>query len=329
MALEARTYGEIQTVYTNIVNRLERTHVNSTIKDGSILLVSSFLKYYIRTPRVECHTKPTIPSLYSKFEYANEGKERLHDCHQFDELNVYIFRTDGLRDEESKCTENSIPRKGKCRKESCVLAHCDNIGDWYGNLNGTSIHTATKKIEYIMDPDNNIVFLPSQMALYLAFYHVESGYLFNMELAYQLDDTGRYSVLSYYMSRAAPLNPFYGPREIAHFILHTVTTILVIYECIKALSLLFSYIVQYIKDPDSHAIEISFEDFTFAAITCVACVVTLWSALLYFFFVIRSSNLTLDVTENYVCGGFFASNLFASWGLVFWILVFFGKLRFQ
>jgi hypothetical protein len=131
------------------------------------------------------------------------------------------------------------------------------------------------------------------------------------------------------MSRAAPLNPFYGPREIAHFILHTVTTILVIYEGRKALLLIYSYIVMYIKDPDSHAIEISFEDFTFAAITCGACSFTLFSAGCYFIFVIWNVNLTLDVTENFMCLYFAYSNLVASWGLVLWILVFFGKLRFQ
>ena len=83
------------------------------------------------------------------------------------------------------------------------------------------------------------------------------------------------------------------------------------------------------KDPDSHAIEISFEDFTFATITCVACGFTLSSALFFLHFVIITSHLTLDVVENEVVPLFTYSNLLASWALMFWILVFFGKLRFQ
>ena len=102
-----------------------------------------------------------------------------------------------------------------------------------------------------MDPDNNIVFPNWQISLYLGFYHVESGYIFNMELAYKLDDTGRYNILTYYMSRAAPLNPFFGPKETLHFILNIATTIFVIY-------------------------------------TCVACGITIVSAFLYFIFVIFS-----------------------------------------
>ena len=89
---------------------------------------------------------------------------------------------------------------------------CDNIGDWYGSLNGTSLDTVVQKTKYVMDPDNNIASRSKEYILQLCFYHPETGYIFIV--GYSMDNTGRFNVLSVAMSRAAP--PFFSAKSKPH-----------------------------------------------------------------------------------------------------------------
>ena len=190
-----------------------------------------------------------MPTAYSEFKYQNDNKEKLKGCPTY-ALSTYIYRTKGLRNEHAECSEEKEARRGKCREQECAAktpvlkkgvfgdfwtraSTCDDIGDWIGAVNGTTIKTAKAKLEYIMEPKNGIVFPAAYLNLYTDFYHPESGYFFNMELAYHIDETGRYHINYSAMSRATPLNPFHGLRQYCHFAIVIMTTIFCIYEFTK------------------------------------------------------------------------------------------------
>ena len=289
----------------------------------------SRVRLSLKIPGARCPIKTVMPPMYTNFKYANEGRESMHSCPS-SFVRIYLYRTPGLREEQREaCSKEITARKDKCMKTQCRYNSCDNIGDWYGSLNGTSLDTVVQKTKYVMDPDNNIASRSKEHILQLCFYHPETGYIFNMELGYSMDSTGRFNVLSVAMSRAAPLNPFFSAKEWVHFFLNIFTCIFVLYEGIKAWFTMQEYRKEEKEDRDGHTMVLSFEDYVFAFITAIASFISFCSTVAFSFYVFFNCNRNLESIESWLCFSFGAANITGSIALIFWILAFFGKLRFQ
>ena len=345
-ALDARTYGEVKDVYTKVISKLQSEEKNSTLKDGSLVMVSSFFKYDIKRPGAICGSPAKMPTAYSDFEYQHDNREKLEGC-PTQTVAVYIYRTKGLRDENAACVDDNEARRGKCREQECTTmsprirkdafgaslwegdSHCDDIGDWIGAMNGTTIKTAKAKLDYMMEPKNGIVFPNTNMNLYMAFYHPESGYFFNMELAYKLDETGRYQIKYASMSRAAPLNPFHGLRQQCHFAIVLITTMYCIYEFIKQLRFVYKVFRGEAQAKKRHYLTLTSEDLVFAWIIIIACAATFWSNGAYFLNVYIKMHFTLETVDPDICWLYTNHLLIGSTSIIIWLLVLFGKLRFH
>ena len=85
------------------------------------------------------------------------------------------------------------------------------------------------------------------------------------------------------------------------------------------------------KSRDGHRISmiLSFEDYMFALMTVIACFTTFASTCYFSFYVFFNSKRNLESIESWLCFSFGAANIIGSIALIFWIFVFFGKLRFQ
>eukprot|EP00942_MAST-04A_sp_MAST-4A-sp1_P013754 g13754.t1 len=317
LAFEPQLYEEVQGQFTKIINKLETEQINSTIKGGSLFLVSATLGY--RTQGSKCWepTSDGLPHLYSNFRYVKKK-----DCGGV-RLETFIFRTNGLRNESKKeCARYAFGLRNKCRNnaecnfkpnplaDEVLSASCDSIGDWNGTLNGTSINTASEKLKYLMEPENKIAYGSKNLRLYLEFYHPNTGYFFFMQLRYDSRD-GHYSIdEGNGEGFGAPLNPFFGSLENAQSTFTYMTLIFICLEICKSSLIVLTYIRRKIKCGNSIHFKHSDADCVFAILSLGACICTIIYCL------IQSYSTTLGIALGSVDRETVLGNMF---GLHSWL----------
>eukprot|EP00942_MAST-04A_sp_MAST-4A-sp1_P002883 g2883.t1 len=357
LAFTAESYEDIQEVYTTIIDDLEKMQINSTIKDGSIVLVSAALRFQqfqefnketnktcglLNFDRDSQEAIGGMPKVYANFSYDIDKLPK--DCGHKVELPIYIFRTKGLRNEQKKlCAAVAVALKNKCTdNHKCYdytnldlgehaheyngisETYCDSYGDWNGTLNGTSLNTANKKLTYLMAQENKIAFQSEEITLSVGFYHPQSGYFFSMELGYKRVRSGRYELDTTRQSRAAPVS--ISISEALHVLLNFITLIFTsIYIC-KSAFLLVNYARCKKK---TGIINTSSEDCVFEFFELAAGVLTFASCLSYASFVDRSFSRTLENSDRELTQDYSNSKNVGSVALILWLIVLFGKLRFQ